>query len=186
VVGKMSETSTFQSPKAQRAASPIGGTNSLPGRARIGFIYGSSERHVSERCQVESFEPNEIFEFDLNLFRPDLSVNDLVKFATTHGKRISYLVHCIGAPGLPRDLHQSPLPTVCFNIDNISWMDSRFWWAMSFDHVFVWQPRFVSTFQKAGHASVFLLPHAVERRLFSGMETGRCFDVGWVGRIGAT
>ena len=63
-------------------------------------------------------------------------------------------------------------------------MDSRIRWAMLFDHVFVWQPRFVSMFQKAGHPSVFLLPHAVEGRLFSGMETDRCFDLGWVGHIG--
>jgi spore maturation protein CgeB len=55
---------------------------------------------------------------------------------------------------------------------------------MLFDHVFVWQPRFVSTFQKAGHPSVFLLPHAVEGRLFDGMEMDRCFDLGWVGHIG--
>ena len=180
----MSEASTFESPKAQRATFPVGESDTLPETARIGFIYGSSERHISERYLVEAFETDEISEFDLNLFRPDLRVNDLVKFAITHGRGISHLVHCIGAPGLPRDLHDSPLPTVCLNIDNFSWMDSRFRWAMLFDHVFVWQPRFVSMFQKAGHPSVFLLPHAVEGRLFSGMETGRCFDLGWVGRVG--
>lgn len=180
----MSETSTFESPKARRAASRVGESDALPVTAKIGFIYGSSERHISERYLVEAFEPGEISEFDLNLFRPDVSVYDLVKFAATYGKGISHLVHCIGAPGLPRDLHHSPLPTVCLNIDNFSWMDSRFRWAMLFDHVFVWQPRFVTVFQKAGHPSVFLLPHAVEGRLFNRMETGRCFDLGWVGHIG--
>ena len=180
----MSETSTFQSPKAGRATSRLGESDTLPGTSRIGFIYGSIERHVSERYLVEAFEPGEIAEFDLNLFRPDVSVDDLVRFATTHGETISYLVQCIGAPGLPGDLHHSPLPTVCLNIDNFSWMPSRLRWAMLFDHVFVWQPRFVSTFQKAGHPSVFLLPHAVEGRLFNRMETDRCFDLGWVGHIG--
>lgn len=180
----MSETSTFQSPKVGHAVSRLGESDTLPGTTRIGFIYGSIDRHVSERYLVEAFEPGEIAEFDLNLFRPDVSVGDLVRFATTHGETISYLVQCIGAPGLPRDLHHSPLPTVCLNIDNFSWMRSRLRWAMLFDHVFVWQPRFVSTFQKAGHPSVFLLPHAVEGRLFNGMETDRCFDLGWVGHIG--
>lgn len=180
----MSETSTFQSPRARRTTSRVGDSNTLSRRARIGFIYGSSVRHVSERYLVEAFEPDDISEFDLDVFRPDVSVNDLMKFAFTHGEEISYLVHCIGASGLPRDLHQSPLPTVCLNIDNFSWMDSRFRWAMLFDHVFVWQPRFVPVFQKAGHPSVFLLPHAVEGRLFQGTEMGRCFDLGWVGHIG--
>jgi hypothetical protein len=180
----MSETSIFQSPKAGRATCRLDESDTLPGTTRIGFIYGSIERHVSERYLVEAFEPGEIAEFDLNLFRPDVSVDDLVRFATSHGETISYLVQCIGAPGLPRDLHHSPVPTVCLNIDNFSWMPSRLRWAMLFDHVFVWQPRFVSTFQKAGHPSVFLLPHAVEGRLFNGMETDRCFDLGWVGHIG--
>jgi hypothetical protein len=175
---KMSETSTFESPKARVARK---GEFDVP---RIGIVYGSIHRHVSERYLVEAFESDEIFEFDLDLFRPDVSVNDLVKFATTSGKGISHLVHYIGAPGLPRDLHHSPLPTVCFNIDNFSWMDSRFRWAMLFDHVFVWQPRFVPMFQKAGHPSVFLLPHAVEGRLFDGIETSRRFDLGWVGHVG--
>lgn len=181
----MSETSTFQSPKAGRATFRLDESDTLPGTTRIGFIYGSIERHVSERYLVEAFEPREIAEFDLNLFRPDVSVDDLARFATSHGETISYLIQCIGAPGLPRDLQHSPLPTVCLNIDNFSWMPSRLRWAMLFDHVFVWQPRFVSTFQKAGHPSVFLLPHAVEGRLFNGVETDRCFDLGWVGHIGS-
>jgi hypothetical protein len=180
----MSETSTFESSKARRAASRVGESNAPPRTAKIGFIYGSSGRHISERYLVEAFEPGEISEFDLDVFRPDVSVNDLVKFTLTHGEGISHLVHCIGASGLPRDLHQSPLPTACLNIDNFSWMDSRFRWAMLFDHVFVWQPRFVPMFQKAGHPSVFLLPHGVEGRLFNGTETDRCFDLGWVGHIG--
>jgi hypothetical protein len=180
----MSERSTFLSPKAGRATSRLDESDTLPGTTRIGFIYGSIERHVSERYLVEAFEPSEIAEFDLNLFRPDVSVDDLVRFATSHSETISYLVQCIGAPGLPRDLHRSPVPTVCLNIDNFSWMPSRLRWAMLFDHVFVWQPRFVSTFQKAGHPSVFLLPHAVEGRLFNGIEADRCFDLGWVGHIG--
>jgi hypothetical protein len=180
----MSETSIFQSPETGRTASRLGESNTLPRSARIGFIYGSNERHISERYLVEAFEPDEITEFDLNLFRPDVSVNDLLRFATTHGETVLYLVQYIGAPGLPRDLHHSPLPTVCLNIDNFTWMTSRLRWAMLFDHVFVWQPRFVSTFQKAGHPSVFLLPHAVEGRLFNGMEADRCFELGWVGHIG--
>jgi hypothetical protein len=182
----MKETSTFQSPKARRPISRLGESDTLPGTTRIGFIYGSTERHVSERYLVDAFEPDEIAEFDLNLFRPDVSVDDLARFATTHGETISYLVQYVGAPGLPRDLHHSPLPTACLNIDNFTWMPSRLRWAMLFDHVFVWQPRFVSTFQKAGHPSVFLLPHAVDGRLFNRMETDRCFDVGWVGHIGAS
>src|SRR5258708_11635176 len=137
-----------------------------------------------EKVLVEAFEHSDISEFDLDVFRPDVSVSDLMKFAFTHGEGISHLVHCVGASGLPRDLHQSPLPTACLNIDNFSWMDSRFRWAMLFDHVFVWQPRFVPVFQKAGHPSVFLLPHGVEGRLFNGMETDRCFELGWVGHIG--
>ena len=181
----MSETSTFQSPEAGRTASRLGKSDTPPGSTRIGVIYGSNERHVSERYLVEAFEPDEIAQFDLNLFRPDVSVDDLLRFATNHGETILYLVQYIGAPGLPRDLHHSSVPTVCLNIDNFSWMTSRLRWAMLFDHVFVWQPRFVSTFQKAGHPSVFLLPHAVEGRLFIGMETDRCFDLGWVGHIGS-
>jgi glycosyl transferase family 1 len=180
----MSENATYQAPKTGPTASQLRECDRLPGTARIGFIYGSRERHVSERYLVEAFEPGEIAEFDLNLFRPNVSADDLVRFATSHGEKISHLVQYVGAPGLPRDLHHSPLPTACLNIDTFSWMESRLRWAMLFDHVFVWQPRFVSAFQNAGHPSVFLLPHAVDVRLFNGMETDRCFDLGWVGHIG--
>lgn len=125
---KMSQTSTFQSPKAGRVTSRLDESDTLAGTIRIGLIYGSIERRVSERYLVE---PGEIVEFDLNLFRSDVSVDDVVRIATSHGETISYLVQCIGAPGLPRDLH-----------------------------------------------------HAVEGRLFNGVKTDRCFDLGWVGHIG--
>ena len=181
----MSEKATWQSPKAEHATSRLGECDRLAGAARIGFIYGSRERHVSERYLVEAFEPGEIVEFDLNLFRADVSADDLVRFAFDRGETISHLVQYVGAPGLPRDLHHSPVPTACLNVDTFSWMPSRLRWAMLFDHVFVWQPRFVSAFQKAGHPSVFLLPHAVDGRVFNGMETDRGFDLGWVGHIGS-
>src|SRR5260370_16896136 len=109
----MSETSTFQSPKAGRATPRLGESDMLPGTTRIEFIYGSIERHVSERYLVEAFEPGEVAEFDLNLFRPDVSVDDLVRFATTHGEESSYLGQCIFAPPLPPIFHHYPFPTPC-------------------------------------------------------------------------
>ncbi len=152
--------------------------------AKIGLLYGSRERHVSEKYLFEAFKPTEIFEFDLDLFQPGSSVSDLIQFAARRGAPFSHLVHYIGAPGLPRSLHCAPLPTACLNIDTFSWLPSRLRWAMLFDYVFVWQPCFVPAFRQAGHPKVFLLPHAVDGRLFDRGERTRSFELGWVGGLG--
>src|SRR5712692_6381307 len=53
--------------------------------AKIGLLYGSRERPVSEKYLFEAFESAEVIEFDLDLFQPGSSVSDLTQFAARRG-----------------------------------------------------------------------------------------------------
>jgi hypothetical protein len=146
------------------------------------MAYSSADRHITEEYLCDAFDPDELIHLNLDLFKPNLSILKMLGFVAVQGESPSFLVQYIGARGLPHDLHRVHIPTACLNIDTFSWTSSRLRWAMLFDYVFVWQPSFVSCFQKAGHPKVFLLPHAVEGRLFDTKERQRCYELGWVGR----
>jgi hypothetical protein len=152
-------------------------------RTRVAFGFGSVERHVSEQYLCEAFEPEEAVPFDFSLLRPNASILQLLDAPEARGQPPAYWVHYIGAPGLPRELDRSPIPTECLEIDTFVWIESRLRWAMLFDYAFVFHPSYVPRLRKAGHPRVFLLPHAVDGRLFDGVERDRCYEIGWVGHL---
>jgi hypothetical protein len=64
----------------------VGSTPSAARRvAKIGFLYGSREGHVSEKYLFETFEPVEVIEFGLDLFQLGSSASDLTQFAARRG-----------------------------------------------------------------------------------------------------
>ena len=140
---------------------------------------------MTEEYLSDTFVPGAAIHFDLDLFRPNVSVFQLLEIARRHNQVPDVLAH-VHTPGLPRDLTLAPLPTVSLDIDSYGWTASRIRWSMLFDYVFVWHLSFVPLYQAAGHPKVFALPHAVDARLFSGgsLKTARPLDLGWIGEFG--
>jgi hypothetical protein len=153
---------------------------------KIAFSYNASRRHVTERYLSDTLAPGSAIHFDLDLFRPNISVLQLLEIAQNHGQVPDVFAHLVHTPGLPRDLIFAPVPTVSLDIDSFGWTASRIRWSMLFDYVFVWHPSFVPLYQAAGHPKVFALPHAVEANLFSrsSLGTARTLDLGWIGEFG--
>jgi hypothetical protein len=152
---------------------------------KIAFSYNASRRHVTEEFLSDTFVPGSAIHFDLDLFRPNISVFQLLEIARRDNQVPDVLAH-VYTPGLPRDLTLTPLPTVSLDIDSFGWTASRIRWSMLFDYVFVWHLSFVPLYQAAGHPKVFALPHAVDARLFSrdNSKTARPLDLGWIGEFG--
>jgi len=153
---------------------------------KVGFSCNASCRHVTEKYLSETFVPGHVIQFDLDLFRPNVSVLQLLDLARSRAEAPDVFAHLVHTPGLPRDLQRSPIPTVSLDIDSFAWSSSRVRWAMLFDYVFVWHLSFVPLYEKAGHPKVFALPHAVDADLFQMglMEGDRPWDLGWVGAFG--
>lgn len=152
---------------------------------KIAFIYNSSRQHVTEKYLSNTFAPGSRIHFDLDLFRSNVSVFQLLEIARRHNDVPDVLAH-VHTPGLPRDLTLAPIPTVSLDIDSFGWTASRIRWSMLFDYVFVWHLSFVPLYQAAGHPKVFALPHAVDVRLFSldNSDSARPLDLGWIGEFG--
>jgi Glycosyl transferases group 1 len=150
---------------------------------RVAFSYNASRRHVTERYLSDTFLPGDAIHFDLDLFRPNVSLLQLLDTARSRDEAPDVFAHLVHTPGLPRDLHRSPIQTVSLDIDSFAWTSSRIRWSMLFDYVFVWHLSFVPVYQAAGHPKVFALPHCVDEGLFQASlsETRRPFDLGWVG-----
>ena len=140
---------------------------------------------MTEEFLSDTFVPGSAIHFDLDLFRPNVSVFQLLETARSHNQVPDVLAH-VHTPGLPRDLTLAPLPTISLDIDSFGWTGSRIRWSMLFDYVFVWHLSFVPLYQAAGHPKVFALPHAVDARLFSegNPSTARPLDLGWIGEFG--
>lgn len=153
---------------------------------RVAFSYNASRRHVTEKYLSDTFAPGYAIQFDLDLFRPNVSVLQLLDTARSRDEAPDVFAHLVHTPGLPRDLHRSPIPTVSLDIDSFGWTSSRIRWSMLFDYVFVWHLSFVPLYQAAGHPKVFVLPHAVDADLFGvgSTERDRPLDLGWVGEFG--
>ncbi len=150
---------------------------------KVGFSYNASRRHVTEKYLSDTFAPGHAIQFDLDLFKPDVSVLQLLDVARGRGEAPDVFAHLVHTPGLPLDLQRSPIPTVSMDIDSFAWPSSRVRWSMLFDYVFVWHPSLAPLYQAAGHPKIFVLPHAVDADLFpaSSIREGRSFDLGWVG-----
>jgi len=149
----------------------------------VAFSYNASRRHVTERYLSDTFSPGYATHFDLDLFKPNVSLLELLDAARSHGEVPDVFAHLVHTPGLPRDLHRSPIPTASLDIDSFGWTSSRIRWSMLFDYVFVWHMSFVPLYQAAGHPKVFVLPHAVDESLFQAIPSEACrpYDLGWVG-----
>ena len=153
---------------------------------KIAFSYNTSRRHVTERYLSDTLVPGSAIHFDLDLFRPNVSVLQLLEIARNRHQVPEVFAHPVHTPGLPRDLTLAPVPTVALDIDSFGWTASRIRWSMLFDYVFVWHSSFVPLYQAAGHPKVFALPHAVDANLFnrSNSRAARPLDLGWIGEFG--
>lgn len=111
---------------------------------------------------------------------PDIPLKELLAECTTQP---AYVFHFESAlPLLPKGLHNSPIPTVCFHPDTYAFTRRRIRWSYLFDHVAVFHPGYEQLFAQAGHPGAFLLPHAVRREFYDLPEMAREYEIGWVGQ----
>jgi spore maturation protein CgeB len=157
-----------------------------PTPLKVAFSYNAPYRHVTERYLSDTFAPGSALHFDLDRFKPNISVLQLLETLPNRDERPDVLAHLVHTPALPRDLQRSPMPTASLDIDSFWWTSSRVRWSMLFDYVFVWHPSLAHLYREAGHPKVFVLPHAVDEDLFQSdsSEAHRPFDLGWVGAFG--
>ena len=85
-------------------------------------------------------------------------------------------------PLFPIGLERCEIPTVCFHPDTYAFTERRIHWSAVFDHAAVFHPGYEERFKRAGHPGAFLLPHAVRKDLFQGIDPSREFEIGWVGQ----
>jgi Glycosyl transferases group 1 len=152
---------------------------------KVGFSCNLAYRHVTEKYLSDTFDPGYAIQFDLDRFKPNVSLFELLDMARSRREAPDIFAHLVHTPGLPRDIQRSPIPTVSLDIDSFAWTSSRVRWSMLFDYVFVWHLSLAPLYQEAGHPKVFVLPHAVDAKLFP-LDTGgdRPLDLGWVGGFG--
>jgi hypothetical protein len=153
------------------------------GSIKIAFSANDSWRHVTHRYLADTFPPGCVTDFDLDLYRPNISVLRLLEIAKSRGESPDVVAHLVNSPGLPRDFQLAPVRTVSMDIDSFWWTESRIRWSLLFDYVFVWHLAMVPRYQAAGHPKVFAMPHAVDADLCIGAhpEDDRPFDLGWIG-----
>jgi len=152
----------------------------------VGFSYNRSHRHVTEQYLSDTFGSGCATHFDLDAFGPNAGIFGLLESARSRNGVPEVFAHLVDAPGLPRDVQLSPVPTASLDIDSFAWTLSRIRWSMLFDYVFVWHPSLAPLYEAAGHPKVFVLPHAVDADLFpaSSDRESRPLDLGWVGGLG--
>ena len=85
-------------------------------------------------------------------------------------------------PLFPIGLERSEIPTVCFHPDTYAFTERRIHWSAVFDHAAVFHPGYDEPFKRAGHPGAFLLPHAVRKDFFLGVDPSREFEIGWIGQ----
>lgn len=83
---------------------------------------------------------------------------------------------------LPLDLFSIHVPFASFQIDTNHATDKRIVASSFFDLIFVFHPFFDQKFKEGGHANVNVLPHAIEKDLYSNTQSNKQYQVGWVGR----
>jgi hypothetical protein len=110
----------------------------------------------------------------------DASLKDVLRTCPTTP---SAILHFESAhPLFPIGLERSEVPTVCFHPDTYAFTERRIHWSAVFDHAAVFHPVYEERFKRAGHPGAFLLPHAVRRDFFDGVNPPREFEIGWVGQ----
>jgi hypothetical protein len=153
---------------------------------KLGLIYDSTYSHITAEYLRQSIPGADCVHFDLSILKSDVEIAKLLELASNRGETPQGILHETGAPGLPRGLETTPIPTACLDVDTFQWTNHRLRWAMLFDSVFTWHPSCVGRFRDMGHPNVFALPHAVDARLYEGATcTGdRVYDLGFVGNFG--
>ena len=126
-----------------------------------------AEVMICEFAQLEHGEPD----------------GDLLAFLKESSFKPDLIMHPAPSGFLPWGFAQAPFPTAYFHIDTFFGTRERTRLAMFFDYAFVFHPGFENGFRRAGHPRVFLLPHAVDQRLFAGPDCERIYEVGWVGSM---
>jgi len=153
----------------------------------VGFSYVGAHRHVTEQYLSEAFDPKHSIHFDLQLFKPNVSVLRLLDVARNRRETASVFAHLVDTPALPHDLQICPIQTASLDIDSFWWTSSRIRWSLLFDFAFVWHKSMVPLYKAAGHPNVIALSHAVDANVFRMAvqnNPARIFDVGWVGGFG--
>jgi Glycosyl transferases group 1 len=153
---------------------------------RIGFIYDSTDDHITARYLRKSIPKNSVLDLNLKAVKPDADIQDVLSAFAREDGAPDLIIREIGASALPRGLNKLAVPTVCLDVDTFGWTEFRLHWAMLFDYVFTWHPSYVRLFQEAGHPRVFALPHAVDARFYEGSigDSDRIYDLGFVGNFG--
>jgi hypothetical protein len=153
---------------------------------RIAFSSNATRRHVTDDYLYDAFAPYSPIHFDVDLFKPNVSLLKLLESAKSYSEPPDVFIHLNDAPAIPRDIQISPIPTACMDIDSFWWTESRIRWSLLFDYAFVWHKSFVPRYQAAGHPKVFAMPHAVDAQVYKDCapESDRPLEVGWVGQFG--
>ncbi len=152
-------------------------------RMKFGFIYDSTNEHITAQYLREAMPEDRRVELDLNFARSDADIDQLLRLAIQHEEFPNLLLRADSGLGLPRGLNTVPIPTACLDIDTFGWTEFRLKWAMLFDYVFTWHISYIRLFRAAGHPRVFALPHAVDATLFEADDVARerQYDVGFRG-----
>jgi hypothetical protein len=152
---------------------------------KIVFNSNATRPHVTVQYLYEAFAPFSPIYFDLDLFRPNISLFRILELAKSYSVSPDVFIHLNDAAGIPRNIPESPIPTACMDIDSFWWTESRIRWSLLFDHVFVWHKSFVAEYRAAGHPRVHPMPHAVDAEIYKdcSAQSDRPLDVGWVGLL---
>jgi hypothetical protein len=153
---------------------------------KVVFNSNATRPHVTVQYLYDAFAPYSPIYFDLDLLRPNVSLFRLLELAKGYSAPPDVFIHLNDAPGIPRNIPGSPIPTACMDIDSFWWTESRIRWSLLFDHAFVWHKSYVPRYQAAGHPSVHAMPHAVDALVYKDCspQSDRRLDVGWVGQLG--
>ncbi len=154
---------------------------------KFDVVYDSSYNHVALLYLSQAIPEHRRLHLDLNVLKPNFEIENLLRpDGAGEGACSEAILLGDGARGLPRGLHRVSIPTAFLDVDTFGWTSSRLIWAMLFDYVFTWHPSSVRLFQAVGHPRVFVLPHAVDVRLFTigDVNSERIYDLGFVGHSG--
>ncbi len=83
----------------------------------------------------------------------------------------------------PLDISGNGFPTACYLIDTHLSLENHIKWARNFDFTFIAQREYILDFKKAGIENVFWLPLGADPEVHSKRNTGKLYDVGFVGSV---
>ncbi len=158
---------------------------SYPSEAELGE--GVHFRNVLRRMGHETIEINVAVDSSrvdgagrvVRGYPPTVSLTQLLR---EHGKVDLYLY--IEPMGLiPRDLESSPIPTACVICDCHRNLKPRQTLARLFDHVFLYQKNYLTSFVDHPKEAVYWLPYACDTEFFRDLRVPRDIDVAFIGKL---